>query len=198
MLIVIEGIDGAGTSTQVQRIVDYLNKKGIDVKSKSYPDKDNEIGKMIYKMLKTGFKCNLETEFLLYSIDMVKDINFLKEDSIIVLDRYFTSTVVYQTVKGFPIETSLKFADMFKLPVPDLVIYVDIPIKVGIERMKKSGRELDIHERDIEFLNKVREKYIEIAKKNVFGKWITINGDKSINEVTEDILNIIGEFIDIS
>ena len=199
MLIVIEGIDGAGTSTQVRRIIDYLKRKGVNVKSKKYPDKTNEIGKIIYEMLKSGFKCNLETEFLLYSLDMVKDLKFLNDkSSIIVLDRYFTSTIVYQTIKGFPLKDALEFAKTFKLPVPDLVILIDIPVEVGIERMKKAGKKLDVHEKDIEFLRKVREKYLEIARENIFGKWIVIDGNKSIDEVSQDIIDAIGEFLDTS
>ena len=199
MLIVIEGIDGAGTTTQLKRVIDYLKRKGVKVKSKKYPDKNNEIGKMIYQMLKEGFKCNLETKFLLYAIDMVKDIKFLSDkSSVIVLDRYFTSTIVYQTVEGFPLKDALEFARTFKLPVPDLVIYIDIPVEVGVERMKKAGKKLDVHERNIEFMKKVRNKYLEIARKNIFGKWITINGSKSINDVSQDIIDALGEFLDIS
>ncbi len=199
MIIVIEGGDGAGTSTQIKRVYDYLIAKGVPVIKKSYPDKTSEIGKMIYKMLNSGFKYNLDFQFLLYAIDMVKDKEELKDDSkVFLLGRYFTSTITYQVVKGFPIEKALRFAEDYGIPKPDLVIYIDVPVEVAIERKKKDKGKLDVHESDIEFLKKVREKYLENANNNVFGKWIIINGNKSIDEVTQDIIDVIGEFLDIS
>ncbi len=199
MIIVIEGGEGAGTSTQIKRVYDYLIAKGIPVVKKSYPDKTNEIGKMIYKMLNSGFKYNLDFQFLLYATDMVKDREELKDDSkVFLLGRYFTSTITYQVVKGFPLEKALRFAEDYGIPKPDLVIYIDVPVEVGIERKKKDKGNLDVHESDIELLKKVREKYLENAKNNVFGKWIVINGNKSIDEVTQDIIDVIGEFLDLS
>ncbi len=199
MIIVIEGGEGAGTSTQIKRVYDYLIAKGVPVIKKSYPDKTNEIGKMIYKMLNSGFKYNLDFQFLLYAMDMVKDREELKDDSkVFLLGRYFTSTITYQVVKGFPIEKALRFAEDYGIPKPDLVIYIDVPVEVGIERKKKDKGKLDVHESDIEFLKKVREKYLENAKNNVFGKWIIINGNKSIDEVTQDIIDVVGEFLDLS
>ena len=197
MIIVIEGSEGAGTTTQLKRIKDYLIEEGIPVITKSYPDKTNEIGKMIYKMLESGFKYNLDFQFLMYATDMVKDREELKDNSkIFLLDRYFTSTITYQTVKGFPIKKALRFAEEFGIPKPDLVIYIDVPVEVGIERKKKSKKQLDVHESNTEFLMKVREKYLENAKNNVFGNWVVINGNKSIDEVTQDIIDVIGEYID--
>ncbi len=199
MIIVIEGGEGAGTSTQIKRVYEYLIDKGIPAVKKSYPDKTNEIGKMIYQMLNSGFKYNLDFQFLLYAIDMVKDREELKDNSkIFLLGRYFTSTITYQVVKGFPLEKALKFAEEFEIPKPDLVIYIDVPVEVGIERKKQAKGKLDVHESDIEFLKKVREKYLEHAKNNTFGKWVVVNGNKSIEEVTQDIIDIIGEFLDLS
>ena len=108
------------------------------------------------------------------------------------------TTITYQVVKGFPLEKALRFAEDYGIPKPDLVIYIDVPVEVGIERKKKDKGKLDVHESDIEFLKKVREKYLENAKNNVFGKWIVINGNKSIDEVTQDIIDVIGEFLDLS
>ncbi len=197
MIIVIEGIDGAGTSTQSKRLFEYLKSKGINVKLKSYPDKESYLGRLIYKMLKEGFNVDVDTKFLLYATDIQKDKKFLSENRVIILDRYFTSTIAYQSVDGFPIKKALEFAEMFSIPVPDLVIYIDIPVEVGINRMIKSGKILDVHESNKEFLEKVRNRYLELEKKNVFGKWVKINGDKPVDEVTQDIIDIVGEFLDI-
>ncbi len=199
MIIVIEGSDGAGTSTQIKRVYNYLNKKGVPVIKKSYPDKTNEIGKMIYRMLNDGFKYNLDFQFLLYASDMVKDREELKDNSkVFLLGRYFTSTITYQVVKGFPLEKALSFAEEFKIPKPDLVIYIDVPVEIAIERKKEDKKKLDVHESDVEFLKLVRKKYLEHAKNNIFGKWVIVNGNKSIDEVTSDIIEIIGDFIDIN
>ena len=199
MIIVLEGNEGAGTSTQLKRVYEILNSKGIPIIKKSYPDKKGEIGKMIYKMLNEGFRYNLDFQFLLYAMDMVKDREELIDNSkVFLLSRYFTSTITYQIVKGFPIEKALKFAKEFGIPKPDLIIYIDVPVEVGIERKKKEKSKLDVHEADVDFLKKVRERYLENARNNIFGKWIIVDGNRPMEEVTNDIINILGEFLDLS
>lgn len=206
----IDGLDGCGGETQTKILLERLKKSGKDTLFIRYPDygpdKENPakpIAKIIHEFLHKKYEFDEKVQFLLYSTDMVKDIqkmqNSLNEGKIIVADRYFTSALAYQCLKGFPLKKALKYADMFGLPKPDLIIFIDISAETSIKRKhgEKMGN-LDRHEEDKKFLERLANFYKEkLAKKNVFGKWMVIDGEKSIEEVSEEIWNIVKEKLNI-
>ena len=115
--IVFEGLDGAGTETLSKKLLSYLKKP---VKRIHYPDYQREMGRIIHKYLHRKYDFPVEVQFFLYLSDFAKDVEkinkWLKEGKIVIADRYFTSTLAYQGLRGFPQEKALKLAKFFKLP----------------------------------------------------------------------------------
>ena len=199
-VIVLEGIDGCGKGTQTKLLSEFLSNKGHSVVCKRYPEYGKPIGDLINEWLHSKeYDFNANTQTLLYFADFVKDDeeleNNLKNGKIVISDRYFTgSTVVYQKIKGVPLEKMLNLEKFFELKKPDVVIYIRISPETSFKRKSKQ-KELDRHEKDKIFLNKVFENYEERAKDNIFCKWEIVDGEQPIEKVTEDILNIIDKII---
>jgi len=192
MLIVIEGIDGAGCETQAKNLIALLEqaqKKAFLVK---YPDYEKNIGRMIKEFLYQNKDLTAEQQFLLYTMQFIFDSKWLSEkrkEGIVVADRYFTTTLCYQTLEGIRLETALKYADDFKIEKPDLVFYLDVDPDTAIKRKSGENKEKNRREKDFEFIRKTYKQYDELIKNQVWTKWVKINGNKSIDEVTKDIYN---------
>lgn len=193
--IVFEGIDGAGSETQTRLLFNYLKKEKKSVEKLFYPDYKGPIGKLIHQYLHKKYDFSVETQFLLYTTDFLKDKEKIrkwkKERKIIISDRYFTSTLAYQCLKGFPLKSALEIANLFKFPKPDLVIYLKVSPEISIQRKLKEKKNLDRHEADKEFLSELDNFYEKLIKNQIFGKWIVIDGEKSIEEVFKEIKKFI-------
>lgn len=190
-LIVFEGIDGAGAETQTNLLFNYLKKQKILVEKLQYPDYKGPIGRLIYQFLHKRYDFSVETQFLLYLTDFVKDkekiVEWLREGKVVISDRYFTSAIAYQGVKGFPIKRALDFAKILELPRPDILIFLKALPEISIKRKLKEKKHLDRHEIDENFLRKLAKFYEKLIRNKVFTHWIVINGEKSIKEVFNQI-----------
>jgi len=199
MFLVIEGIDGAGGSTQSRILKKFLEEKNFKVELISYPDYSNSIGKVVRKFLNKEFEISAEAQFFLYALDMVKDrekiLKNLKEGKIVLADRYIFSTLAYQCfAKKFSFKKGLKLIEIFELPKPDLVFLLDIKPETSIRRKMKENNKLDRHEEDLKLLEKVRKGYLKLAKENVFSKeWVILNGENKIEEVSKEIREIVSK-----
>lgn len=193
--IVFEGIDGAGCGAQSDTLLKFLKKKKIPAQKLIYPDYRGPIGRLIHEFLHKKYEFSPEIQFLLYFLDFLKDKEkikkWLKEGKVVISDRYFTSTLSYQCQRGFLLKTALKVAEIFELPKPDLVIYLDVSPATSIKRKLKEKNSLDRNEADKEFLRKLERVYKNLAQKQIFSRWIMINGEKSIKEVFEEIKKYI-------
>jgi dTMP kinase len=193
--IVFEGIDGAGGETQSKLLFNYFKRQKIPVERISYPDYRGPIGKLIHKFLHKKYDFPPQIQFLLYFTDFLKDKekieNWRKENKIIISDRYFTSTLAYQGQKGFSIEKALKISKIFDLPKPDLIIYLKISPETSIKRKFREKKNLDRHEADKKFLEKISQFYNKLIKNQIFGKWVVVNGEMSIEEVAKEIRKIV-------
>ena len=193
-LIVFEGIDGAGCETQVKLLFDYLKRQGKSVERLYYPDYEGPIGKLIHQYLHKQYEFSVDIQFLLYFTDFIKDrekINqWIGEGKIVICDRYFTSTLAYQGLRGFSIKKALELARRFKLPKPDLIIYLRVSPEVSMSRKYKEKKDLDRNEADKKFLKKVWDSYEKLIKGKFFSKWAVIDGEKSIKEVFQQIVKL--------
>jgi len=190
--IVIEGIDGAGGETQSTLLFNFFKKEKISVERLTYPDYEEPIGRLIHEFLHKKYEFSPSTQFLLYLADFLKDKErikkLLKEGKIVISDRYFTSTLAYQCLRGFSPEKALKIAKLLELPRPDLIIYLKVSPGISMKRKYKEKRNLDRNEKDKKFLGQLVKLYREtLIKNSVFGKWVIINGEKPIKEVFEEI-----------
>ena len=186
MLIVIEGLDGSGKSTQVKRLRQYLESSGKPLTYIHFPRYDAPVyGDLIGKFLRGGFgsidAVHPQLVALLYAEDrrtaVPQMLEAVKDGGILLLDRYVYSNIAYQCAK---IEDESEREELrkwirdteygdFGLPVPDLNIFLDVPIgfvekklespRLGGDRDYLAGQS-DIHEADIEFQKKVRQVYL--------------------------------------
>lgn len=186
MLVVIEGLDGSGKSTQVKRLRSYLESRTDNLEYIHFPRYDAPVyGELIGKFLRGGFgsidSVHPQLVALLYAEDRhgaaPQMRRTLDEGGIVLLDRYVYSNIAYQCAKiDDPQEREAlrKWIfdteyGQFGLPKPDLNIFLDVPIGF-VEKKLEAGRKgddreylegkTDIHEADIEFQKRVREVYV--------------------------------------
>jgi dTMP kinase len=191
MFLVIEGIDGAGVGTQAEILREKLMTKD-HILFLRYPDYNNPVGTMIHEFLHDRIVLSKRVVFLLYALDQLKDrekINdALAKGKTVLADRYFTSDLAYQCGNDLSVNDAVKFAKIFDIPKPDLVIFLDVKPEIAMTRKKKEKEKLDIHERDVGLLKEIRENYDELISKRIFAKkWVVIDGNKSIEEVAKAV-----------
>lgn len=191
--ITVEGVDGAGCGTQTQQLYTYLaEKEGETVEKLSYPDYSHATGRFIKQFLRNEFDLPPRAEFLMYALDMVKDADtiftWLRNSQTVVADRYYGSTLAYQSVNGVDMQTMLHFVKLFNLPTPTLVLYLDVDTETSQERKKEEKNKLDRYEEDTEFRETVRNRYKELVKEEpLHADWIEIDASRSIDQVQTEI-----------
>jgi dTMP kinase len=185
MLVVIEGLDGAGKSTQVRLMKEYLSKVCNRLEYIHFPRYDAPVyGDLIGKFLRGGFgpmdKVHPQLVALLFAEDR-RDaapsiLKVLSEGGTVLLDRYVYSNIAYQCAKLPGVEEAEELREwilnteygVFGLPRPDLNIFLDVPIdfvEQSLSRQRNGGDRTylhggnDIHEADIEFQKRVRAMY---------------------------------------
>lgn len=193
--IVIEGIDGCGKGTQVKKLVSHLRKQKVRVKTLSYPDRQGPIGSLIDQYLHREYNFSKEVQFSLYFSDFLKDKErirkWLREGRTIIADRYFLSTLAYQSIGGFPIKRGLETAKLFDLPKPDMIVFLDINPETSLSRKFGQKGMLDRHEADANFQKNLARVYRQLAKKKTLARWVTLDGEKSKEEIFNSIKKIV-------
>lgn len=190
MYIVLEGIDGAGKSSQIELLSQWLIANGFEVENVEEPT-DSDIGRLIRKFLQSEDATSdymQKTLGLLFAADrllLMNKINKLKdENKVIISDRSFYSSLAYQDPADWIGEIN-KFAK-----IPDLVILLDLDLKTSVNR---SG-ETDEFENE-EFLRRVKANYLELAKK--YDNFKVIDGNNGINMVSKDIKKEVAPLLGI-
>lgn len=180
MYIVLEGIDGAGKSTQIKMLKEWLESNGLRVETIVEPT-DLEVGKLIRKLLTRSDATSdtmQKTLGLLFAADrliLMDKIEQLEKDNVVVIsDRSFYSSLSYQDPQDWIKEIN-KFAK-----IPDLVLLLDLDVKKSVERCDGT----DEFENE-EFLTGVKQNYLDLAKSNDNFKIIDANNGP--NKVSSDI-----------
>lgn len=190
-LIVFEGIDQSGKKTQCKLLAEKLKEECYEVKIISFPDYETPIGKEIKAFLSGKRVYNDYVIHILYAANRweKKEIieNWLNKGGILILDRYSPSNLAYGIAKGLSFEWLNNLEK--GLPKPSLVIVINISPKTSFKR-KIGGR--DVHEKNLDFLKKVRRVYVSLAKK--FG-WKIIDGEKPIPSISEDVWNLVKDYL---
>jgi len=194
--IIIEGIDGCGGETQTNLLSDFFINQGKQIEKLTYPQYDKPIGQLIHNFLYEKYDLSPEVQALIYFSEFVKDKEKIEEDiqkgKILISDRYFTSTLVYQGLRGVALEKLISLSNLFNISKPDLCIYLRISPETSKKRksQEKQGN-LDRNEKDLEFLKNLVNLYDKIAKDDLFCKWEIIDGEQSIEEVHNQIIKLI-------
>jgi len=188
--ITIDGIDGAGSSTQTKLLVDKLIELGYNSVGTKEPNPNGPIEPIIRSIIK-GPCISPELEALLFAADRIYHVEFfikpwLKEGKIVVSDRYLESSIAYQTSQGLDEDWILLINK--KAIIPDISIILDVDPEISLKRKTIL---IDRYER-IEFLKKVRLKFLERAKKM---NYYIIDASKSIIEIHKEILDLVLDYI---
>ena len=192
MLIVLEGLDGAGKSTQVKKLKQYLLEKCGELDYIHFPRYDAPVyGELISRFLRGDFGDNESVHPQLVAVLFAEDRHGaaegikarLAERKTVLLDRYVYSNIAYQCSKltdEQEVEQLRRWIfdteyNVFKEPVPDLNIFLDVPIdfveqnlskqRQGDDRSYLAGAQ-DIHEASIAFQQKVRNMYLRQAEED--------------------------------
>lgn len=186
MYIVFEGIDGAGKSTQIQMLKEWLEANGFRVETLVEPT-DSEVGRLIRKILQRSDATTdrlQKTLGLLFAADRMMIMDKLEDKSkIIISDRSFISSLAYQEPAEW-IEVLNRYAKK-----PDLLILMDLDVKTSVARA--SGE--DTFE-DEEFLTGVKENYLKLVG-NYTHEIIDANNGK--NKVSSDIKKAVAPYLGI-
>jgi len=189
-LLVVEGLDGAGKSTQIRLLKSFFSKRGHSCEYLHFPRTNTPyFGELIARFLRGEFGALNEVDpwlvAMLYAGDR-KDAaglisGWLNKGKIVLLDRYTYSNIAYQCAKldnsGDRKKLMKWILDLefkhFGIPLPDLNIFLDVPFSFTEKKLSsaRSGQDRDylngtkdIHEESLAFQKKVREIYIEVAE----------------------------------
>lgn len=216
-LIVIEGAsDGIGKTTQFDLLMKRLLNENINVVSHHFPSYDTYQGRGVEEYLKGSFgnPSELSPYFVnsLYAVDRAITWNTVLRDKyengdLILLDRYTTSSLIYQSALIDDREEKKKFLDYvvdfeynkIGIKSPDRVIFLTADLDVITEMRKRrkldSGETIegDIHENDLSFMKKVYDNSLFVAN---YLSWDIVNCSengkmKSIEEISDEIYDII-------
>ncbi len=213
-LIVIEGLDGSGKSTQLELLERNLKDKGIDCKAVSFPNYQNPSSTLVKMYLGGEFgnkpdDVNAFAASTFYTVDRYAGFKadwgkYYNNGGTVVSGRYTTSNAVHQCSK-LPENEWKDFLDWLYdfeynkigIPSPDKVIFLDMPIEVSqkllSKRYKGDEGKKDIHESDTEYLAKCRKAAIFTAN---YSNWEIIpcseNGNaRTIEDIAADVLNSV-------
>jgi thymidylate kinase len=191
IFIVIEGIDGAGITTNSRLLVDWLNENQFNALYTKEPT-DSPIGKLIRGYLKSSSDLDPYLMALLFTADRSLHVkNFiipnLELGKIIVCDRYFYSTLAYQSVHGVDFNLIYKMNKNF--PQPNLVLLLDVKPETAIKR--KHG-DKEFYE-NLDFLNDIRKKFLEMASDFNF---VVISSNENLETVQNKIRKVTNYLID--
>ena len=213
-LIVIEGTDGSGKSTQFKRLTEHLQKKGQDFRTLVFPRYSEPSSALIRMYLGGEFgtnpsDVNAYAASSFYAVDRYASYKqdwgkWYEDGGLIVSDRYTTSNAVHQASKE-PKEKQDEFLkwlyefeyDRLGLPRPDLIIYLDVPTAFTEQLMRRREQQTnthaDIHEQDMSYLATCRETGRAAAK---YYGWHIIdcvrNGQmRSIEDIHSEIYALV-------
>ncbi|MBU0496703.1 MAG: dTMP kinase [Candidatus Thermoplasmatota archaeon] len=197
MLIAIEGIDGGGKTTQCNLLKDWLISQGFNAITVKEPSNGKYGQQIRLKSKYTRDFDSAESELDLFVRDRKENVKKhirpgLEKDDIIIMDRYYFSTIAYQSVLGIGAERIKKINEEFA-PKPNLTIIIDVKPNIGIKRITGRGDSCDSFE-DQSYLEKVREVFLSMINyENV--EIVDGNSYRSSKDVFQDIKNIVEPII---
>lgn len=216
-LIIIEGLDGSGKTTQVSLLYSFLEKMNLTVRQIKLPDYEHPSSTLVKMYLAGDFGANPNdvnayAASLFYIADRYASFHqYWKgdyhSDTIILADRYATSNAVHQMVKLPDVEWDayLDWSEDLEykkigIPRPDLVIYLDMPIAISQRLMTQRyhGDEIkkDLHEADVTYLHACHKTALYTAKKQ---GWVVVScgtadgQPRPINDIHNEICSIVSK-----
>ncbi|MCP4943762.1 MAG: dTMP kinase [Rubripirellula sp.] len=199
MFITLDGIDGVGKSTQIERLISYLEQQGHETLLVRDPG-TTEIGARLRQiLLESDLELHRRTEAMLFMAsrcEMVETIlrPALADGKTVVSDRFLLANVVYQSVGG-KVSPDLLW-QMGRLAnggvVPDLTILLDMPAQRSMERI---GNETDrMESRGVDYMEAVRQGFLEQLPQSSQSTAI-IDADQSPEDVSRELLASVAKVL---
>jgi dTMP kinase len=190
-LVVIEGLDGSGKSTQIKLLGQKLAKKRVDYYLTREHTRDGPAGKLIERIVSSQEKLNPIALQLLFVVDRLDHLEReikpeLTKGKLVVCDRYYWTTVAY----GSQVADKEWFIEANRYCLePDLVIYLEVSPQEAIRRTKTRGEKATIFE-EISKINKFSQSYQWLLSR-FSDQSVKINGERQPEIITEDIVKIL-------
>ena len=189
-IIVFEGIDKAGKTTQAKLLEKKMGSKCVRI---DFPDYSTPVGKEIKQFLDGKRNYPDEVKMMLLSANRWEKKGEIEKivgkGTTLIMNRYCQSNLVYGISKGLKLDWLLSLDK--GLPKADLVIVIDIRPKTLVSRSKNV---VDTFEKDLELIRRVKKNYRILANKF---NWRIVDGEKSVDEVHSQVLKIVKKFVKI-
>jgi dTMP kinase len=202
LFITLEGIEGAGKSTVVDFIEDFLTKEGHDVIKTREPG-GTVIGEQIREILlkNENYTLTYDTELLLVFSARAQHIQevilpTLSSGKIILCDRFTDASYAYQGGGRGIDESRINLLEKWVQGDlrPNLTLLFDLDVSIGMQRTKKRSDADRFEREEINFFEKIRNTYLERAKKEP-QRFRIINAASSLENVKEQIVTILKDFL---
>jgi dTMP kinase len=191
-IIVLEGIDKAGKSTQSKLLMDYLKLSGKICTLITFPDYTTSIGAEIKAFLEGKRDYPIELKHILLSAnrwEKKKEIESMVDSgTIVIINRYYQSNLVYGTSNGLNLRWLLSLEK--GLPTADLVIVLDVTPRITLKR----SLEPDEFEKDVSLLQNVYKNYHKLAKPF---RWKILNAEKSRDQIHDEVKKTVKRIIKV-
>lgn len=196
VFITLEGIDGAGKTTQFHAVVETLRAAGRTVVATREPG-GTPIGESLRALLLSEPMHSATETLLMFAarqehvLRVIEPALMRGED--VVCDRFTDATLAYQGGgKGLPVDR-LKALARWVHPglIPDLTILIDVPVELASQRLRAQARDADRFEREpTEFFKRVRDQYLALAAAEP-SRWAVVNGARSLDLVGADLIELL-------
>lgn len=168
VLLAFEGIDGSGKSTQAKKFVEWARGLDLEVISSREPT-DGPWGRKIREARFTA-RMSPEDELAAFIADRKEHVETLirpalARGALVVIDRYYYSTVAYQGARGLEPLALLAMNRAFA-PIPDLVVLVDVEPQAALARIHSRGQGQDLFE-NLTALTRVRELFLSLVDSHI-------------------------------
>jgi thymidylate kinase len=202
MFIVFDAIDGAGKGRQREEIMHILSTKyNLKIEGEEFPVHNSFYETVIHPALQEETTMNPSSWVLSYLLDKTLAAPRIEDylgskDKHFISDGYFTTTIAYQCflMKQVPLNKLLQYAEDFTIPTPDLCIYIDADPEIALSRKNKEEGHtegLDIFEKSLGKQKELRKIFRKMVTEQIYAPWEMVDGNGTIEEVTENILEIL-------
>lgn len=191
VLISLEGIDGSGKSAVAGRLCRELEEKGYRALC-SYEPRFEEYRNLIRSLGED--EESVYVEAMLFAADRLLHYSrivrpALQEGRVVVLDRYYHSSIAYQGARGAPLEW-IRMLNRF-VPPPDLALYLDVDPETGLGRKEGEAWDKERFQR-LELLRRVRRIYLDLVE---HGELVLVDAGRPFPEVYGEVLSLILSFL---
>lgn len=220
-LFVIDGTDGSGKQTQLQKLKERFDKEGIEYRTVSFPNYDSPSSSLVKMYLNGDFGTDAQEispyiASTFYAADRYATFKmgyeeYYKKGGIILADRYTTSNMVHQAGKIKDDVEREKFLNwlwnfefnLYGLPVPTEVVFLNMPVEYSRKLMENRANKItheekkDIHERNKTHLQDAYNEACKLVKKYNWCeiKCIKDNKIRTIEDIHEEVFNNVKKFI---